>query len=946
MNTITNERIQYGLRLFALAAVYALVAKVVLSFFAANHLISIIWPSSGVALAALLLGGWKYWPGVMLGAFLGNWLPPAGNPASVCLAIAVGNTLEALAGYTLIKRTSADIRMAVPRDYTLLALTAVSSSLISALNGVATIYWAGFITADQLVSSLVRWWQGDVFGIVLVTPLLLVWRHWPARRLDFAQALRIIACYGLALVSGQMVFFGWMSEYFGVYAQKYWAFFFVSWATVRFGRHGVLVMIFMIVIQALLGVVTTFAPGDVAAVEEELGNLWFYFLVLTMVGLTQALIIHARTRAHESLRESEERWQFALEGSGDGVWDWDISEDKVYLSSVFQQMYGYGEHFVEANPQAWSKLVHPDDMQQVLKDFEDHLAGKTADYRNEHRVRCSNGEYKWILDRGIVVRRDDNGKPLRMVGTHTDITRSKEAENSLQNINETLEARVAARTEELERARLQAESATRAKSEFLANMSHEVRTPISNVLGMSSLVLATDLSQKQRDYLEKIQLSGKHLLALVDDLLDFSKIEAGKLMLERIDFSLAVVLDTVRMMFEEQARKKGIELVVDIDSRIDTRLQGDPLRLGQILINYVDNAIKFSDKGRVTVKVFVIATSDVDCLLRFEVHDEGIGIAAEQKRMLFRSFQQADASISRKYGGTGLGLAISRQLAEMMGGQAGAESRVNSGSTFWFTVRLAKSSEAAAQEIRSASAPLAAEDAGLRGARVLVVEDNAFNQQVASELLEMAGAEVVLASDGGEAVRLLRQQAFDCVLMDVQMPVMDGLQATRIIRADPALADTLIIAMTANAWSEDRERCLEAGMDDFLSKPVRPEQLRAVISQWLAQGRQTAIDKAALVACCGGNMARGMELAAKFLVFTRTDITHLRSAIASGDVAAVRALGHKMKSGARQIGAMSFGGICESLERMEANNMAYADSCLTRLEKLLDKIAQQLDLNS
>ncbi len=375
-----------------------------------------------------------------------------------------------------------------------------------------------------------------------------------------------------------------------------------------------------------------------------------------------------------------------------------------------------------------------------------------------------------------------------------------------------------------------ADQANEAKSSFLANMSHEIRTPMSSIIGMAHLALKTELSPKQHDYLAKIQYSSEHLLGIINDILDYSKIEAHKLVIEALDFDLPTMLKDLSSQLFDSAMTQGLEIVFDIDPRLSESLRGDPLRLRQILLNYIDNAIKFTPQGKIIVRANLLEETASDCLVRFEVQDTGIGMSEAEMAQLFQPFQQVDTSITRNYGGTGLGLAICKQLAELMGGEVGVESRLAQGSTFWFTARLSRGvgKTVPVQEV------LPPVDLSLiQGAAVLLVEDNLFNQQVAREMLEQAGAVVTLANNGQEALACLLKDRFDCVLMDVQMPVMDGLEATRQIRANPAWSSTRVIGLTANAGKEDQAHCLEAGMNDFVSKPIEPDQLLAVLATWL-----------------------------------------------------------------------------------------------------------------
>jgi signal transduction histidine kinase/ActR/RegA family two-component response regulator len=406
----------------------------------------------------------------------------------------------------------------------------------------------------------------------------------------------------------------------------------------------------------------------------------------------------------------------------------------------------------------------------------------------------------------------------------------------LKVLNETLESRILERTRDLEAALQRADAANQAKRDFLANMSHELRTPMNGVLGLSYLALHAEPQPEPelREYLQQIHDSGEHLLAIISDILDFSKIEAGRLELEESDFDLAGVFDGVAAKSAHAARAKGLKLAFEVDPRLSVSLRGDRTRISQVLLNYLDNAIKFTAKGKVVVRAIGLHCEKSPCKVRFEVSDTGIGMSEAEVAQLFQMFQQADNSTTRKYGGTGLGLAISKQLAALMGGEVGVESRLGDGSTFWFTVELSPATTRHLAPVRTQPTTLVALDSsGLVGASILVVEDNLINQDVVAALLEHKGATVVRAGNGQEALDALRCDRFDCVLMDVQMPVMDGLEATRRIRADPLLATTPIVALTANASDADRRMCFEAGMDDFLAKPIAPQKLYAALARRL-----------------------------------------------------------------------------------------------------------------
>lgn len=519
---------------------------------------------------------------------------------------------------------------------------------------------------------------------------------------------------------------------------------------------------------------------------------------------------------------------------------------------------------------------------------------------------------------------------------------------------------------QLQDAMQQAEMASRAKSEFLANIGHELRTPMNAILGMAHLALADETESRKRNRLENIQFSGEHLLNTIDNILDYTGMAYGTSPAHPVDFTLRKLLSEIESFVAPKTAEKDLQLSIEIAPGLSRRrLHGDARGLEQVLLNYLDNAVKFTPRGRIALRVTQQEANDTSFRLRFEIQDSGIGIVAEKQRHLFSPFWQADSSSTRKHEGMGLGLAICKKLIETMkDGEFGVDSAPGTGSTFWFSVRLDKARATRRKEQQTATT---GNYANIKGAHILVAEDNVLSQTIIGGLLESAGAVVQQARNGVEALEQLRHNTFDCVLMDVQMPEMDGLATTRAIRANPALAELPVIAVTAHASKENRRRCLDSGMNDFIGKPFTPAALYAKLAYWLPprhkpddtppartappsditpqrSGDGEIIDLSQLAELIGDDKAKMRDFAGRFVELARRDLADIEAALEQNDREALSRLAHHNKAPARMVGARGFADLCQELSDLSKQAAAPTQmgKAVAQMRPLLDRIEQRV----
>lgn len=587
------------------------------------------------------------------------------------------------------------------------------------------------------------------------------------------------------------------------------------------------------------------------APKLDLTRVYLLLAALTLISLIGLYIFRSNQQLKRALatsREdrlalavSEERYRLITDHASDVIWTMDRGGNFTYVSPSIERLRGYT--VAEVMAQSISQVLTLESAEIALKGLALAIEaieakGPVPEFRAELEQPHKDGHTVWAEVRVTAIL-DENQEFVSFLGVTRNIDERKKHEIELANYQRHLEAMVEERTAALSIAKEAAETASRAKSTFLANMSHELRTPMSAIMGMTNILLRRTEDAKAKHQLEVIDKASHHLLSVINDILDISRIEADRLSLEDDQLTIGKIIDDLMLMVRQKATEKNLRLNIQLSPELASQpLVGDALRLGQILLNLISNAIKFTETGSVTLRAEQVEETPSDVLLRFEIQDTGIGISATDQQRLFTAFEQADGSLTRKYGGTGLGLAISKRLVKLMGGDIGVTSHLGLGSTFWLTVRLFKATPLAPKAKPPSQSTEEKFRAQFPGAHILLAEDEPFNQTVFCELLEDVGFQVDIAADGSQALSLAQQRSYDLILMDMQMPKMNGLEATIAIRQLSGYEKTPILAVTANAFETDRQACLEAGMNDHISKPVNIENFYATLLKWLAQGKQ------------------------------------------------------------------------------------------------------------
>ncbi|MEY2473331.1 MAG: hypothetical protein QOK28_2660 [Actinomycetota bacterium] len=1049
------------LQIVALATAYWAAARVGLNIGSLPGNAAPVWPSAGIALAAVFLWGPGVAPGVALGEILAN---RHGLPTIAVITMGCGNAFAAVVGADLLKRAKVMRGICRPRDVgALLVLAAGLASIASATIGNVSLFAAGALEHGTFWAHWRVWWAGDALGVMVVAPLILTWADEDAEPFNgnvYEMVAIILAIGATSAVALQ-----------GNNPSAYLLYPVVAWAALRFGGRGASVTTFVV---AGLAVYRTVNHGGPFTTHHPIGDLFLldaFLGVLATMGLLLAAVVAERDRSQrglqranaelearvaertEALRIDRQRLEQAQRIAHIGSWQWDALADAMSTSDEFDRVFGIAPEKARASIVRYIECLHPDDA-DMARDAVLEAREKGTLFDFEVRVVHRDNDIRWLRVQGH--SSVHNGVVSMTNGIAQDITEAKLAEEVI-HANEIRTTRIVEQASEafvsmdleqritdwnrqaeitfgwereevmgrllpdiiipesqraahnvgvsrflttgqinvlntrrevtavhrdghefpielaiwstegahgatyfhafmhdiserhahkaaLARALEDAREASRSKSAFLANMSHEIRTPMNGVLGMVGLLLDTSLDDEQLDYVQTMATSAEALLGIIDDILDVSKIEAGKLSIDNGDFNLRKLVQETITPFMPAVADKGIEFSAHVAPDIPDAINGDRLRLRQVISNLLSNAVKFTGAGSVELRVSRGAQG-----LVFEVLDTGIGISDDAANYLFDPFVQGDPSTTRRFGGTGLGLAICRQLVTLMNGEIGAEPRPGGGSRFWFSLPLVPATSV--PKVAESMLSTASARSSKHGGHVLVVEDNAVNRKVAVGMLEQLGYTCEVALDGVEAIAAFGRGSFDAVLMDCQMPRMDGYDATCAIRALESDAHTPIVAMTASAMAADRDRCLAVGMDDYLSKPINRDLLAKVLRDCM-EGKamtmttpnntaddsfdQETLEQLRSLDSDGSFIA---ELVGMFRDDIAAHVAALREAIAARDENTIARTAHQAKGASANLGMKA---LAASLKNLELAAQASDDELKGAFVQVEARVAEAL----
>lgn len=841
MPTMINERTLRANLIIFLS--YFITAELSIRIISIPSLEPLIWPASGIALAGVLLFGPRIWPAIALGTLLLGYPFATWFQFFAALGAAIGNVSEPIIAAYILRRFQFSLSFLNSRSILTYFLTLAAITPIGATINAFVFNWfhspPEYVQLSSSIKDIwVKWWLGDLLGYIIVTPAILSWMHWKSRTWPRFSAVDLVTLLGTFCVICAMLLFGWHNE-IGQHIGPYVLFPILIWATVRYGRIGATTTIFSVSYLGSLAVLMGKGAFIGLSVAEDLIRFHAFMLAYSFTGLTLAAFLAELRTAQATIRKRQETLEELVNRR---TRDLTLANEELKRSKYFldqaQKIAKVGSYRYNPNTNSdqWSNELYtifefpkekfrgviedfysivPEPYRTQIKEMLDEAVTKKKGYALEYMIQTPSGKQKFIKEKGIPIINMD-GTVQEIIGTAQDITEVKKIE------------------EQLQLAKRLAEEASQAKTNFLAHMSHEIRTPLGIILGFTDLLSDPGLSAQERtNYISTIQKNGRMLASLINQVLDLSKIETGKIETEVLEVQTIDILRDIKHLMEPKANENGLQLKFSFREAIPTQIHSDPTALRQIFVNVIGNAIKFTPSGRVEVRTRVIRSKG-RTLLAFDVADTGVGLTIEQRNRLFKPFSQADATTTRKYGGTGLGLYLSKRLAQALGGDLRLlKSLPQKGSVFRLTIDpgpitgtiFKKYTEIPDVEIAPfpiATTPLIREKK-LSGKKLLLVEDSEDNQRLVMKLLNMEGAHVDVAPNGAIGVEKALRREYDAVLMDIQMPIMDGYEATRHLRESGYTAP--IIALTAHAMLEEKERCLRSGFSDYLSKPINKSDL-------------------------------------------------------------------------------------------------------------------------
>lgn len=793
LNYLTSNILTNCLKHLGISTLYILLGLVNYNYFTGA-----LWLGSGLALAVVLLGGWRYLWTIFFGSYVLGFVLPIPSPTTIILIpslTTIAHTLEAFLGAWFLNRHQ-KFTLQTLNDYLqLIFLGGAVACFFGSNISVSSLFFANAIQATNYAETVLLWWMGDTLGVILLAPLILAWSSLSKSKLKIdKQWIEPILLLFFNFIIGQFVFLGWLNDSLNFVPKSFLMFLPITLIGIRTNMKITTLALNITAIQILIG--SYHKVNEMS--QMDLPTYWFFIVSLSIVGMSLTTYVSQLSQKESYQRALIDNFPFM-------VWLKDTESRFLAVNRAFYT--SVGENNSDDMIGKTDFDFFPKEMAENYQKDDAFILQSKKQKMLDEKITNQSGEYSWFETFKTPVF-DEYGNALGTVGFARDISFRKQAEEAEKKLEQS-------------------------KANFFANMSHEIRTPMNGIIGLSQLALLKPSTPEIKNYLEKIYRSSSNLLDILNDILDFSKLEANGFPIEKISFNLDVLLEDICHLFEFEIKEKNLHFEIKISDDVPKNLIGDSGKLRQVLINLISNAKKFTEQGQVIISIDVKNGTYNSAQLYFSISDTGIGLTQEQIEILFNPFSQADTSINRKYGGTGLGLSISKQLVELMQGKLIVTSVYGEGSTFSFDLPFAIDSQPIPKSVSKSIGTYTQQ-------RILLAEDNEINQLVGEDFLTSMGLLVEVARDGKEALKLALTERFDLILMDIQMPIMDGLTATKLIRKKNTLQSIPIIAMTAHTTDCDVQKSLAAGMNDHLTKPIELEKLTTVLNHWLVSDNTKA----------------------------------------------------------------------------------------------------------